>query len=296
MFIKNPPKALDNDHENLQNFVNSWLAEPWEDTQTKTSARLLMRRRTELSSGIVPSWAKLLTGGIDVQKDGLYRTVRAWGDFMTSQNLAHGKVSRFAEVERIMDRSWIRQNSGVPMIVSLALIDSGNDTEIVYDFCASHAEWALPYKGSSVSMAANFRVSRVNLATSHAHGMRLVIVDTEKYKDAIAGRMMRKNCDGSWMIPQDCDIEYADQIIAEHKINVRKNGKIRQMWVPKTSHRPNHYLDCEVYAMCAADMLDIRMIHLENLEESVPDLEPRNVSESVGSEESWLSISDNWLS
>ena len=27
------------------------------------------------------------------------------------------------------------------------------------------------------------------------------------------------------------------------------------MWRPKTSGAPNHYLDCEVYAACAADLL-----------------------------------------
>ena len=35
------------DPEKLQNFVNSWLAEPWEDTKLKTNADLVMERQTE---------------------------------------------------------------------------------------------------------------------------------------------------------------------------------------------------------------------------------------------------------
>lgn len=67
------------DPEKLQNFVNSWLAEPWEDTKLKTSAELVLERQTELPELTVPDWAKLLTGGVDVQQNCLYWTIRAWG-------------------------------------------------------------------------------------------------------------------------------------------------------------------------------------------------------------------------
>ena len=67
------------------------LAEPWEDTKLKTSKELVMERQTELPEMIVPEWAKILTGGVDVQESSLYYTIRAWGDYMTSQNIAHGQ-------------------------------------------------------------------------------------------------------------------------------------------------------------------------------------------------------------
>lgn len=51
------------DPELLQNFINSWLAEPWEDAQLKTSAELVMKRKTDMPEMIVPAWGKLLTGG-----------------------------------------------------------------------------------------------------------------------------------------------------------------------------------------------------------------------------------------
>ena len=35
------------DPEEFQNFVNSWLAEPWEDTKLKTTADLVKERQTE---------------------------------------------------------------------------------------------------------------------------------------------------------------------------------------------------------------------------------------------------------
>lgn len=85
------------DPELLQNFTNSWLAEPWEDTKLKTNADLVMERQTDVPAWELPEWTKLLTAGIDVQENCLYWTIRAWGDFMTSQNVAHGQAlsSRF---------------------------------------------------------------------------------------------------------------------------------------------------------------------------------------------------------
>ena len=56
------------DPEMLQNFANSWLAEPWEDTKLKTSAELVMERQTEYGELEVPDWAVELTGGVDVQE------------------------------------------------------------------------------------------------------------------------------------------------------------------------------------------------------------------------------------
>lgn len=49
------------DPEAFQNFVNSWLAEPWEDTKLKTSADLVLERQTEYEPFEVPEWAEMLT-------------------------------------------------------------------------------------------------------------------------------------------------------------------------------------------------------------------------------------------
>ncbi len=83
------------DPEKLQNFVNSWLAEPWEDTKLKTNADLVMERQTEYEELVVPEWAKLLTAGVDVQENCLYWSIRAWGNYLTSQNIAHGQAFSF---------------------------------------------------------------------------------------------------------------------------------------------------------------------------------------------------------
>lgn len=281
------------DPEKFQNFVNSWLAEPWEDTKLKTNADLVLERQTEYEQFVVPEWAKLLTGGVDVQENCLYWSIRAWGNYLTSQNIAHGQAFSFQEVERIMNLEY-RMPDDTPLVVALALIDSGNDADTVYDFCASNSDWALPSKGSSNPMLSHYKLSKVNKTDSRAYGMNLVLIDTGKYKDMIAGRMKKKNGNGSWMVYAGCDREYAEQVTAEHKVNVKMgNGKTRQEWQLKTSHADNHYLDCEVYALTAADVLGVRTLHLTEVQE---EEQPSKQETQYTPEESWISQHEgNWV-
>ena len=279
------------DPERLQNFVNSWLAEPWEDTKLKTSKELVLERQTELPEFIVPGWAKLLTGGVDVQENCVYWTIRAWGDYVTSQNIAHGQAYNLAEVESIMNLEYKTEGGGVA-IVNLCFIDSGYEADAVYDFCVDNMDWAKPAKGSSNPMQSHFKISTVNREASRAYGMELVIVDGGKYKDMIASRMHKKNGRASWMVYQGCDEEYAEQVTAEHKILVKNgNSKPRLEWVPKHSHADNHYLDAEVYAMAAADTLGVRMLHLQGEQQQA---QPEK-KEQYTPEEEWISQNESWL-
>lgn len=280
------------DPEEFQNFVNSWLAEPWEDTKLKTNADLVMERQTDTPAYVVPPWAKLLTGGVDVQETSFYWTIRAWGDFLTSQNIAHGQALSFEEVDLTMNLEY-RTEEGVPMVVNLCLIDSGDQTDMVYDFCVGHSDYALPSKGSSHAQLSHYKLSKINKEGSSAYGMNLVLIDTDKYKDMIAGRMRKGNGRGSWMVHDGCDQEYAEQVTAEHKVNEKKNGIVRQVWRPKHSHGDNHYLDAEVYAFAAADVLGARTLHLQN--EDVPKRQNPAPDIDRMPEEEWIKAHDDWI-
>ena len=284
------------DPELLHNFANSWLAEPWEDTKLKTNAEMVMERQTETPEWTLPPWTKLVTGGIDVQENCLYWTIRAWGDYMTSQNISHGQALSMGEVERIMNTELTMPN-GEKVMVNLALMDSGDQTEDVYEFCALNSDWALPCKGTT-TMLSHYRLSTVNKAGSRANGMTLVLVDGGKYKDQIAARMRKENGTGAWMVYQGCDLDYAEQVTAEHKITERSGGKEVQRWVLKTSHADNHYLDCEVYAAAAADVLGVRNLYLQNrVEENAQEVKTRAEPkpDTRPQEENWIKDNDNWI-
>ena len=278
------------DPEKLQNFVNSWLAEPWEDTHLKTTADLVRERQTELPEFVIPEWARFITGGVDVQETSLYWTIRAWGPYITSQNITHGQALSFQEIENIMNLNYERED-GERMVVSLCLIDSGYEADATYDFCIDNQDWALPVKGSSGPMLSHYKISKINKVDSKAYGQSLILVDGDKYKDMIAARMKKENGRGSWMVYDGVDTDYCDQVTAEHKINAKMGNRTMQTWKPKRSHIDNHYLDAEVYAMAAGDMLGMRSLHLQ-IQEAKPEKPPE---EPPAPEEAWIKKHDNWL-
>ncbi len=144
-------------------------------------------------------------------------------------------------------------------------------------------------------MLSHYKLSTVNKAGSKAYGMNLVLVDGGKYKDMIASRMRKPNGKGSWMVYKDTDLEYCEQVTAEHKVVERNaNGRETQRWVLKTSHADNHYLDTEVYAMAAADVRGVRTLFLQNgnEQEAPPTMPPANQE----GEKPWIiTPTENWL-
>lgn len=111
----------------------------------------------------------------------------------------------------------------------------------------------------------------------------------------IASRMRKPNGKGSWMVYKDTDLEYCEQVTAEHKVVERNaNGRETQRWVLKTSHADNHYLDTEVYAMAAADVRGVRTLFLQNgnEQEAPPTMPPANQE----GEKPWIiTPTENWL-
>lgn len=217
------------------------------------------------------------------------------GEFFNKPEYCARTGFSLKEIERIMNLKYTMAD-GTEMIVNLALVDSGDQTDLVYDFCTDNSDWALPCKGASKPMQSHYRISKVNKPDSRAYGMDLVMVDGGKYKDMIASRMRRSNGEGSWMVYKDCDLEYAEQVTSEHKINVRAgNGKKRLAWVPKRTHADNHYLDAEVYAYVAADIRGVRSLHLEEYEEHEISKEVPEPDNEYSPEESWIAANENWL-
>ena len=275
--------AVKDKPEELMNFVNGWLAEPWEEKGATLDRELVLQRQTNLPEMVVPDWAQLLTGGVDVQQNLMYWTVRAWGAKMTSQNIAHGVVETWHDLEQIMNRQWPDTNGELKHQVNLCAVDSGYDSETVYEFCLQNQDWAVAVKGSSNPMLQRYRKSKIESVESRAFGQPLYLVDVDQYKNLISARLNRPLGDGCFMVHADCDGDYADQLTSEQKITTIKGRNEVETWVKKTSAAQNHYLDCEVYAALAADLLHVR--YLEELQQH----------ESSGVGERTEEQNDDWI-
>lgn len=281
--------------ELLMNFINSWLAEPWEQTEVKMDSDKILEKQSEYEETIVPDGALIITGGVDVQKDYYYYTVRAWGESMTSWNITHGMAETWNQIENIMNMPYY-DSSGNEYQVNLVAVDSGARTDEVYDFCVGNQEWAVPVKGSSTPIIQKYRISTIDKIDSKAYGMRLYIVDGSQYKDMIFGRIKRPNGVGSWMVYNGCDRDYAEQICSEEKVIEKKGGRDVEIWKPKTSHADNHYLDCEVYASLAADLLHVRYLQSQDMRPIEERVQPQAQNNFIEGGHNWLNKNGGgWL-
>ena len=246
------------DIEKRQNFINSWLAEPWVEASSEIDIEVVKKRQTATPRFVVPDWAEFLTAGVDVQRSSLYYVIDAWGPNLTKQKIDNGQVLSFSDIERIMNLEY-RSANGTAFVVSICGVDSGDGDTIddVYQFCIQNSEWAIPVKGASNKMLGWYKISQIDRKQSNAHGSTLLIVDTKKYKSMIANRMQKDNGAGTFMVYNDVDEELCRQLTSEYK--VVETGE----WIKKSSHRDNHYLDADVYSTAVADTQGIRSMHLE---------------------------------
>ena len=82
--------------ERLMNFINSWLAEPWENKANRMQSDIVLDKRLNYLRGTMPAEAQLLTCGVDVQLDHFWYSVRAWGPHLTSWLVDYGRVETWA--------------------------------------------------------------------------------------------------------------------------------------------------------------------------------------------------------
>jgi phage terminase large subunit GpA-like protein len=256
------------DPAKLMNFVNGWLGEPWENEALRLRSGVVLMRQSSHPRGTIPEKAQLATCGIDVQRDCLWWVVRAWGPNLTSWLVDFGRVETEGELDRILDKEW-PQRGGGPMQIHLAFMDSGDQTDKVYEFCSTHTGFVFPCKGSSTRMT-RAPISESKVEHDDFGGMRLFIVDGHYYKSFIAGRLKREtDSPGSFNVYNSEDElawlrVYADQLCAEQLVmRVDSRGRSVESWEPITTRAANHLLDAECYAIAAAERANVRYLREE---------------------------------
>jgi Bacteriophage tail assembly protein len=280
--------------EKFQNFINSWLAEPWENKSVTMKSDIILERQADHCFGEVPDGAVFLTMGVDVQLDHFYWSVRAWGEKITSWGVAHGRCDTWSELEDLMRQVWTSRTGGQYIIYKVC-IDSGYRTDEVYDFCTSNPI-AIPTKGASHPMTSPYSIARIDKNLGKYMGLQLIIHDSNFWKDFISGRMRKENGPGSWMVYQSDDENipflriYANQICSEQKVRKKNSkGAVVEVWEKIGSHADNHYLDTEVNAALAAELLGIRWYRSE----PAPTAPTKN--EPTQKNSNWASGGKGWI-
>jgi phage terminase large subunit GpA-like protein len=233
----------------LQNFRNSWLAEPWEEV-IRSSDVADMRR---LLGGappakLVPAWAEYIVCTADVQKDRLYWVCRCWGAGYRSQLIAYGVAASFEDLRAQCLSSQWQLASGETSRAHALFIDSKFRRDEVYQFSKTD-DRVRPIMGDNDSQIMPVKAS----PAGNAYGITLYTLNTQLLKDRLAIFQQDKE---RWSLNDSVEEAYLQHLAAEQKQIV--NGKAR--WEPKSAGTPNHYFDCEVYQLAAAEILRVDLL------------------------------------
>ena len=246
----------------LMNFINSWLAEPWKSSKTKSTQNLEFTQ-SNYPCGVVPDKAVLLIASVDVQLDHFWWEVRAYAPGVKSYLIDYGQASTWGDLEEIIINREYPSEYGEARQVMKAGIDSGFRTDEVYQFCSRFPEVCIPIKGSSnhSTMAAPYTMT--SLEKGVVGGLKLYVLNTDYWKDFIFARMIRPaDEDGTIHLYKECPQEYSDHLRSEEKQEIRnvKTGAVTVQWKPLTSHPVNHLLDTCTYNAAVADIAGVKYL------------------------------------
>ena len=231
------------DTANLKRFINTTLAESWEEKGDSIADVALIARLEEYPDRLP---IRLITSFTDVQKDRLETTVIGWGAGEEAWLLAHvihpGDTAA-QEVWQELD-GFLREQE-----VALAGIDAGYNTSMVYAFC-ERRKWAIPTKGVSGMgrpLIEDERRRRQRLRTRRRKGAYVEPLGVDQGKALVYSRVkLTIPGEGYVHFPStpDFDDEYFAQLAAEKLVTKVRGSRPVQEWV-QTRPR-NEALDCLV--------------------------------------------------
>ena len=246
----------------LMNFINSWLAEPWKSSKTKSTQNMEFTQ-SNYPCGVVPDKAVLLIASVDVQLDHFWWEVRAYAPGVKSYLIDYGQASTWEDLEEIIINREYPSEYGEPRQVMKAGIDSGFRTDEVYQFCSRFPEVCIPIKGSSNHTTMTAPYTMTSLEKGVVGGLKLYVLNTDYWKDFIFARMIRPaGEDGTIHLYKECPQEYSDHLRSEEKQEIRnvKTGAVMVQWKPLTSHPVNHLLDTSTYNAAVADIAGVKYL------------------------------------
>lgn len=287
--IVNDFLAKKNDRHEFKAFINTNLAELWEEEGSEVPVPEVLAGRAEDypegEDAVVPRRAVFLTAGVDVQNDRLEYEVVAWGRDKESWSVEYDVIrvpdgsgdwlptsdSRvWIELDKVLMRDWQHESGGRLPIVVMA-IDTGNRPKPVIEFSRRHAQpnyaaggvravqprTVVPIKGAPTEIVKIIATISSEDSARKRHGIRIVslgqgVIKQELF-DALKLRPSREAVPGYCHFPRSRRLEYFEGLCSERRV-IDEKGKVSYQ---KVDTRRNEPLDCRVYARGAATVFGI---------------------------------------
>lgn len=264
------------DHpEQLKTWINTSLGETYAEKGEAPDYKRLVDKREEYPIGSAPADVRILTAGVDVQKDRLEMEIVGWCEGKRSYSVEYrvimgdtektGEDGPWAELRDLIVNGQWEHESGALLPLRYTAIDSGYRTTLVYDFCRSIGmSRVAPIKGQDglpMVVSQPRPIDRKKDGKKAWRGLKLYSVGSSLVKGEVYGWLrLDKREDGSappgyMHFPQYEDRHFKELTSEQVQIRMVK-GVPRQVWVTTPGVR-NEPLDCRVYARAAAAIIGI---------------------------------------
>jgi phage terminase large subunit GpA-like protein len=229
-------------------------------------ASIVSRVDEKAERGVVPSWAQIITMGVDVQADRFVWVVSGWRSNTRGCVIDHGEAGGWEELQDVIARVWPQDGTARNFQPCYVLIDSGDGlmTGDVYQFCSQMDRargQVLPVKGSSAGLNTFHRMSIRDAVKDRKGHIRakesLVLIDTAKVKDFLASCLDRPvGSDAAFTFHDEVasDLTFQRQIVSEERGRDPKAKSNRTLWKTRDGYEANHFWDALVYATTGALM------------------------------------------
>lgn len=253
----------------LMVWVNTFLAETWEDeAENIEGGHLANRRQLYITPDGVPDGILVVTAGVDVQGDRLEMEAIGWGEDEESWGLGVRVIpgnplgpAVWKELDDWLRSSTWRRTDGVRLKIAAAAIDTGGQvggegwSDMVHAFCKPRfANRVFAVKGS------NQPGRPIAQGPTRANRRRCPVfwVGTDTVKGLIYGRLKLEDRGPGYMHFPAGEHGYTEQwfqgLTAEKIVTTQEKGFPRRRWV-KIPGRRNEPLDVRVYATAALNIL-----------------------------------------
>jgi phage terminase large subunit GpA-like protein len=261
------------DPKHLQNFKNSWMAEPWAQKAEAKTELELMKRTVDIPKMICPDDTMALTVGTDPGQGGFWFLVLAWLTGNIRHVVDYGFVSfvgtdldaQIRMVREFVFQTRYRNVSGNrDFLVWRAGMDTGggkdeDDTTMTaraYAIIrkASDGKRLLGTKGSGRDSAEKLRLKQIDKMPGKQGkaipgGLNIWMLNVDALKDSLAYYLgLPLGSFGAIQFNRDIKTDLISHLLAEEK---RRNRRGQWEWV--TVSTKNHLLDCAVIALAMGD-------------------------------------------
>lgn len=259
--------------EKLKTFINTVLGEVWTEKGEAPSWERLYNRRMTYPIGTVPDdcGIVLLTCGVDVQRDRFEYEVVGWNLYKQSWSVEEGTLygdtandATWLQLDELIGRTFpVGTSQGGEMVIAMTAVDSGDQTQMVYSWCAKKPMSqviAVKGVGSAKSLVgAPSPVEITSRGKRRQRGYKVWPVAVNIAKSELYGWLGLERTEGEPDPIGYCNFpEYGEayflELTAEHLVPVMKKGRRTVYEWQIMPGRENHKLDCRVYARAAASV------------------------------------------